>query len=286
MKKLLCLLAFLLILEDHALAQRSGAGQFAGPNACGDVIGQIAQQTYCFDWATGSLNVWSSGYLQISGSPTTGYFVNNATVRGLLLSGIGAAGALANSNGESSLQIGAVTLSTAGSPPAPGELNVTSGFNPVTNTVDATGAAYGTMQVEMGYGPWFGIYWSNAIPIGSQVQWNPTLEAWGYSVYPVHLENPIDAPVPWVTSGQLAAGSRDSFGWIVNVTGGQTTLTFGTPFYGSNSVCTLSDAGQPNLWYPAWQSNVSVTFVCVLLNGQPCPDLWGWVEYHCAGLGS
>lgn len=217
-------------------------------------------------------------------TPTAG------SVRGLVLPGLGSPDVdFTDSDGRSALLIGATYFSTQSD--YGGELNLSSGATPILGTwnyrADAIGAVMGASIISQGYGPWFGVYWADGgTPAGTQLpQLKPSFEAWGYELYPVHLDNPADAPVPSVSSGQLTAGSRDSFGWIVNVTGSQTTLTFGTPFYSYETTCVLTDAGQPLLWYAAWQSNTSVTFVCTQLNGTACPDNWGWVEYHCAGSG-
>lgn len=75
------------------------------------------------------------------------------------------------------------------------------------------------------------------------------------------------------------------FGYVENVTGGQTTLTFSASFE-SQSTCTLTDDGAPYLWFDANESATQVTFACVVpWTGQPCPD-GQWVEYHCFALGS
>jgi len=102
-----------------------------------------------------------------------------------------------------------------------------------------------------------------------------------------HMGNWPNNNTPTVSScgsGTLAAGSRDTFGWIVNV-GGSCILNFNHPFAGSQTVCTASDAGQPLLWYLANQTVNSVTFVCVVpQTGAACTGTQGWVEYHCAGM--
>lgn len=81
--KLLLFVVILLFLEEHAFAQRSGSGTFSGPNMCGDVVGQISQQTYCIDQTSGSLNVWNgSAYQLLSG--TGAGFSSNTNVNTLI----------------------------------------------------------------------------------------------------------------------------------------------------------------------------------------------------------
>jgi hypothetical protein len=105
---------------------------------------------------------------------------------------------------------------------------------------------------------------------------------WGVLIN--HMGNWPNNNVPTVTGGTLAAGSRDTFGWIENVSA-SATLTFNHPFAGSQTVCTLTDAGQPLLWYASAQTTTSVTFNCIVPNtGAACTAGQGWVEYHCAGM--
>lgn len=271
--------------------QYPDSGFIGSEGGTGMAIGTLSGAT--LDFFNG--NMW----VMETNSP---YSVPYIPVTGLMLPGADApSGDFYNLyNGQAGLLIGNINFNTVDV----GELAISSGaYSFATGAgqtwnqwrTDTTGAWAGAITFTLGYGPWAGFYWSD--PWGTDNNWaaaspglninvgHPSLELWGYGVYPVHLETPGDAPVPWVTSGQLAAGSRDSFGWIVNVTGGQTTLVFGTPFYGYQSACTLTDAGQPLLWYAANQGTTQVTFVCVIPStGAACPDNWGWVEYHCAGL--
>jgi hypothetical protein len=73
--KCLFLLMFLWFFEEllvpYAYAQRSGNGLFQGTNSCSDVVGQVAKQTYCLDYTTGTLMVWNgTAYQTIGGLPT------------------------------------------------------------------------------------------------------------------------------------------------------------------------------------------------------------------------
>lgn len=65
-----CLLV--LFSGERAWAQRAGPGLFMGPGVCSDVTGQVANQTFCMDYASGALYVWDgSKYIPISGNGTS-----------------------------------------------------------------------------------------------------------------------------------------------------------------------------------------------------------------------
>lgn len=97
-----------------------------------------------------------------------------------------------------------------------------------------------------------------------------------------HLSNMKSERIPTVSSGVLVADSRDSFGWVTKVMGGQTTITFAEPFI-SQSNCSLTASGTPYTWFNADQDTKHSTFVCVVpWTGEQCPDDVT-VEYHCFG---
>lgn len=158
------------------------------------------------------------------------------------------------------------------------------------------GAGSGVALFQVGPGNGLHMYNYGGLGCNAGFAWT-NIANWSFGGMTVrHIENldeeapstrdgkPTQSKVPAVTSGALVRGSRDMFGWITNVKGGQTTLTFRQPFDGESN-CTLTDAGQPNLWFEAGQTTGQVTFACVVpWTGEPCPD-GAWVEYHCFGQG-
>lgn len=158
------------------------------------------------------------------------------------------------------------------------------------------GAGSGMTLFQVGPGGGLHMYNHTGLGCNAGFAWN-NIANWSVAGMSVnHIENldeepaatlngaSTESPVPSVTSGALVRGSRDMFGWIKDVRGGQTTLTFTQEFDGE-STCTLTDAGQPNLWFEANQTTGQDTFVCVVpWTGEPCPD-GAIVEYHCFGQG-
>jgi hypothetical protein len=59
------------LVLGRAWAQRSGNGLFQGASICSDVTGQIANQTFCLDYSSGTLSVWNgSSYQLLTGLST------------------------------------------------------------------------------------------------------------------------------------------------------------------------------------------------------------------------
>lgn len=145
------------------------------------------------------------------------------------------------------------------------------------------GAGSGAVLFSMGP-TCFTMYNAGGMGAGTSVPWTSIGQWCGSGQDVGHLENIQDAPSPRVSSGVLVKGSKDTFGWIKDVKGAETTLTFQEDYEGESN-CTLTSAGQPMLWFTANQTIKEVTFACVIpWTGEPCAD-GAIVEYHCFGQG-
>lgn len=99
-----------------------------------------------------------------------------------------------------------------------------------------------------------------------------------------HLASNGSAPT--VSGGALAIGSSDTFGEISGVSA-SATLTFHTAFTGTSVACSLTDDGDPFLWYTSSKSTTAVTFNCETIpSGAACGRGSGHVQYQCEGIGA
>lgn len=146
----------------------------------------------------------------------------------------------------------------------------------------ADGGAGGGVNLIQGQGICVSFYNAGALPAGAAVPWTE-IGAWcGSGMSVDHISNMKNARIPTVSSGVLIEDSRDGFGWVTHVNGGQTTITFAEPFI-SQSNCSLTGSGTPYSWFNAEQTAEHDTFVCVVpWTGETCPDDVT-VEYHCFG---
>jgi hypothetical protein len=95
----------------------------------------------------------------------------------------------------------------------------------------------------------------------------------------------IYAPTPGITGGTLNPGSTDSVGMALSSAGSASvTLTFATPFRGTQVACVTTDDGQLNMWVPENKTNQGVTFDCFSPAGVACTGN-NWLVYHCFGVG-
>jgi hypothetical protein len=146
------------------------------------------------------------------------------------------------------------------------------------------GAGSGSTMLALGPGGCIYMYNYPAAPINTVVTW-VQIGGWcGSGMATDHLSNLETSGIPVVSSGTLLKGSRDMFGWIMNVKGGQTTIQFSEHFEGESN-CTLTSVGAPDMWFNSDQTATGDTFVCVVPHtGLPCAD-GAMVEYHCFGQG-
>lgn len=100
-----------------------------------------------------------------------------------------------------------------------------------------------------------------------------------------HLQNNQNDAPPGIYCGDLAAGSRDTFGQAVAWPQCSSITLYFRQAYTGNSVCTASGNGQPWIWMPYNQGPTSVSFQCyVPWTGTGCSGSQ-WVQWHCAGMG-
>jgi hypothetical protein len=181
-------------------------------------------------------------------------------------------------NGNSSLAFGNMYLS--GTAFATGGMSG-SVYNNGTNWISDGGTGGGGALIFLS-GTCITMYNTGAVTGGTIVSWT-SIGSWcGSGMSTDHLSNLTSFRLPTVSSGALTQDSRDMFGWVTNVTGGQTTITFAEPFI-TQSNCSLTASGAPYLWFNANQSASQDTFVCAVpWTGAPCPD-GTTVEYQCFG---
>lgn len=290
--KVLFLLMFVLLLKEQAHAQRSGPGVFSGVGQCSDVVAPVSGATYCFDWNYGALLVYNSaasGYSQLTGNivPITSTTpIAYQLISGLVNANVLAMGYFQNTNGGNIAQAAYDTINDVSH--NFWIANRSSGYNPPGLPAGSHMQApdSGLLLADGANGLVIGTDNPGYAPIWMNIGYRDIASVTVNGVNIAHINAMANSGTPTVSNGNLVAGSNDSYGWVINVTG-QTTLTFSQQFpAGYQTVCTVNDGGQPLLWYAANQSNMSVTFVCTVpWTGLPCPASSGWVEYHCAGMG-
>jgi hypothetical protein len=181
-------------------------------------------------------------------------------------------------NGAASLNIGNIYLE--GTSFATGGISGSVFYNGA-NWVSDGGTGGGGALLQLA-GTCIAMYNVGSTTGGTIVSWTQIGSWCGSGMATDHLSNLTSFRLPTVSSGALTQDSRDMFGWVTNVTGGQTTLTFAEPFL-TESNCSLTASGAPYLWFNANQSATQDTFVCAVpWTGEPCPD-GATVEYHCFG---
>jgi hypothetical protein len=125
-------------------------------------------------------------------------------------------------------------------------------------------------------------YGGNNIGLWVGGNWQLELNDTGNDV--THVNNLLTPDYPQAVNGWISSGSRDSYGeGILNAGQACMTLNFSRPFKG-NSVCTLTDDGQPNLWTNNWKGQWSNTMCCYHQDGTMCTEGGQYVVWHCNGL--